>query len=304
MSAEPASAGRTGRSSALTPTDAALLGVVVAWGFGYVTFSLGQRDIPTGLFNLLRYVIAVPIFWLALLRSEEDWRLPRRDIPRAAVTGLIGVLAYSMLFSTAAKLTTAANTSLLLALSPVWGVLMQWALGKGAPSLRFALGSIVAFGGAAMVIGFGGGHIRFGLDSLQGDLAALLSSVVFAWYGIVAQPLLKHHSGTKVQAWINLIALVGFLLYQGPAAQRFDWSGVTLTGWLSLFYVAAMVTVFGHIVWYTAIAKVGPGRVMLTMYLIPVLAAVCGALFLDQPFGLLQVVGGVIALAGVGLVRR
>lgn len=304
MSSQPAAAERANRRPTLTPTDIALLGVVAVWGFGYVAFKVGQREMPTGLFNLLRYVVAAPLLWAFLLRSGEDWRLPRRDWPRAAATGLIGVLVYSMVFSSAAKLTTAANTSLLLALSPVWGVLMQWAGGKGAPSFRFALGSLIAFGGAAVVIGFGATRLSLGTESMWGNLLALGASVIWAWYGVVAQPLVKSHSGTKVQAWINLIALVGFLIYQGPAALAFDWRAVTPGAWLSLLYVACLVTVFAHIVWYNAISRVGPDRVMLSMYLVPALAAGSGALFLGQPFGLMQLLGAVVALAGVAMVRR
>jgi len=289
---------------ALTATDIALGGVVLVWGFGYVTFKVGQLEIPTGLFNLLRYIIATPVFWLVLFRSGEDWRLPRKDWPRMVVTGLIGVFLYSMVFASAAKLSTAANTSLLLALSPVWGVLVQWAMGRGVPAPRFAVGSAVAFTGAAMVIGMGGTRLGFGVDTFLGDALALAGSFIWAWYGIVAQPLLRSHSGTKVQAWINLVALVAFLLYQGPASLRFDWAGVSATAWASLVYVAVMVTVFGHIVWYTAIARVGPNRPMLAMYLIPVLATAFGAVFLGQAFSLPQVAGAVVALGGVALVRR
>jgi drug/metabolite transporter (DMT)-like permease len=238
-----------------------------------------------------------------LLRSREDWRLPRKDWARTAATGLIGVLMYSLIFSHAAKLTAAANTSLLLALSPVWGVLMQWLSGKGAPTLRFALGSLVAFGGAALVIGFGGAELSLDLANWQGDLLALAASVIWAWYGLVAQPLLRSHSGIKVQAWINLIALAGFLVWQAPAAVAFHWSSVGLTAWLSLLYVALFVTFVAHIIWYSAIAKVGPHRVMLAMYLIPALAAACGAIFLQQPFTWVQVLGATVALGGVALVR-
>ncbi len=304
MSRAPAVASRPERRPALSAMDLALLGVVAAWGFGYVAFAMGLREIPTGLFNLLRYVIATPLFWLILSRSGEDWRLPRRDWPRTIATGLIGVFVYSMVFSSAAKFTTAANTALLLALSPVWGVLMNWAGGRGAPDLRFALGSFTAFGGAAMVIAFGTGRLDFSLASLQGDLLALAASVLWAWYGIVALPLLKDHSGTKVQAWISLVAVAGFMAYQGPAALFFDWSAVSVSGWLGLVYVALIGTVFAHMVWYIAISRVGPARVMLVMYLIPALAAVSGALFLGQPFSWLQLAGAAITLAGVALVRR
>lgn len=292
------------RRPALSATDLALLGVVFVWGFGYVAFAYGLREIPAGLFNLLRYVIAAPIFWVILRRSGEDWRLPRADWPRTMATGLIGVLVYSLVFSYAASHTTAANTSLLLALSPVWGVLIGWVGGKGAPSLRYLLGSLIAFGGAAVVIAFGSGRLGFSLTSLQGDLMGLLSSLIWAWYGVVAQPLLKAHSGVKVQAWINTVALVGFLVIQWPAALAFDWAAVSPGAWFGLLYVAAFVTVFGHIVWYSAIRRIGSARVMLAMYLVPAMAAGCGALFLGQPFSLLQILGAAIALGGVALLRR
>ena len=304
MSHLQAAASQPERRPALTAIDLALLGVVVAWGFAYVAFATGLKEIPVALFNLLRYVIAAPLFWLILRRSGEDWRLPRADWPRTVATGLIGVAVYSLVFSSAAKYTTAANASLLLALSPIWGVLMGWASGRGAPSLRFGLGSLIAFSGAAMVIVFGSGRLSFSLQSLYGDLMALASSMIWAWYGVVAQPLLKAHSGVKVQTWIHTVALGALLLYQAPVALTFHWSAVSATGWLSLLYVALVATVFGHIVWYTAIARIGPARVMLVMYLIPAMAAACGAIFLGQPFSLLQVLGAAIALGGVALVRR
>lgn len=299
--AEPGPNGRP----RITSIDGALLGVVLVWGLTYVPFRLGQQELPTGLFNLIRYGVAVPIFWAFLLPSREGWQMPARDVPRTVAIGLLGVLLYSMLFAGAAKITNAANVALLLALSPIWGVLMGWAMGRRSkPTLPFAFGSLVAFGGAAMVIIAGAGELRFDLDSLTGDLMALAASLIWAWYGIMAQPLLRTHSGLKVQAWINAIGLLGFLLYQGPAALRFEWASVTWVGWSSAIAVSLGATVFSHLIWYTAIAKVGPDRVLLAMYLVPAVAAVTGALFLGQPFGPVQILGAGLALGGVALVRR
>ncbi|HYG56940.1 MAG TPA: DMT family transporter, partial [Symbiobacteriaceae bacterium] len=185
MSTQPAPAAAAPRPK-LTPTDITLLGVVAVWGFGYVTFAVGQREIPTGLFNLLRYMIATPLLWMALRRTGEDWRLPRRDWPRAVMVGLVGVLVYSMVFCSSTQMTSAANISLLLALSPVWAVLMQWAGGKRAPTRGYVVGSLVAFGGAAIVIGFGAARLSFSLSTLGGDLLALAASLIWAWYGVVA----------------------------------------------------------------------------------------------------------------------
>ncbi|HYF92288.1 MAG TPA: DMT family transporter [Symbiobacteriaceae bacterium] len=304
MSAQPAGAARTAVRPVLTSTDISLLGVVLVWGIGYVGFKVAQNEVPTLLFNVLRYSIATPLLWLVLLRSDEDWRLPRKDWLRTAAIGLIGVLVYGVVFAAAAKMTTAANTSLLLALSPIWTVLLLWMGGKGAPTVRYLLGSLVAFGGAAIVIGFGATALAFDLAKWQGDLLALVASVIFAWYGLAAQPLLKSHSGVKVQAWINLIALAGFLAWQAPAAAAFDWAAVSLKAWLWIAWVGLLVSMYAHMVWYSAIATVGPNRVMLALYLVPAVAAASGALFLGQGFSWIQILGAALALGGVALVRR
>lgn len=296
--------GQAGRRLALTPTDFALLAVVLVWGFGYVTFKVGQQDIPSGLFNLLRYGIGAPVLWVGLLASKQEWRMPRKDWARIVAVGLIGLVVYNMAFSIAATITAAANLSLLLALSPIWTVMIQWVMGNGAPGPKFLLGSLVAFAGAGLVIAFGGGGLEFSLQNLRGDMLGVVASILFAWYGIAAKPLLAEHSGIKVQAWINLVALVGILVYQGRTALAFDWSVVKPVAWWSAIYVATMVSVFSHIIWYNAIAKVGPDHVMLAMYLVPVIAAASGTLVLGQPFGVIQAVGALIALVGVALVRR
>lgn len=294
----------TGRRLQLSAVDLALFGVVLAWGFAYVAYKVGLQEIPTGLFNLVRYIMAVPALWAVLLFTKEDWRLPRQDWVRTVATGVLGVLIYSMVFATAAKLTSAANLSLLLALSPIFTVMIQLARGRTAPGARFIVGSLVALAGAGLVIAFGVTRLEFSLDNLWGDLLGVASSVIFAWYGLVSGPLLKAHSGIKVQAWINLVALVGFLVFQGPAAMAFDWAAVTPAAWWSVVYIALLGTSFSHVVWYTAMAKVGPGHVMLAMYLVPVFAASFGTLVLGQPFGVLQGAGAAIALCGVALVRR
>jgi drug/metabolite transporter (DMT)-like permease len=103
---------------------------------------------------------------------------------------------------------------------------------------------------------------------------------------------------------IHAIPVVEALVGIGSGAFSFPWAEVSVLSWLSVLYVGVMVAAVSHMIWYTAIAKVGPDHVMLALYLVPVFAAVSGTLFLGQPFGLVQIVGAVVALLGVGIVRR
>ena len=55
---------------------------------------------------------------------------------------------------------------------------------------------------------------------------------------------------------------------------------------------------------FNAIRLVGPTRVTATQFLVPAGAVILGAIFLNEPIGPGQVVGGAIIVLGVWLTRR
>jgi len=55
---------------------------------------------------------------------------------------------------------------------------------------------------------------------------------------------------------------------------------------------------------FNAIRLVGPSRVTVSQFLVPFGAVVLGAVFLAEPVGIAQVVGGAIIVLGVWLTRR
>ena len=55
---------------------------------------------------------------------------------------------------------------------------------------------------------------------------------------------------------------------------------------------------------FNAIRLVGPTRVTATQFLVPAGAVVLGAIVLNEPIGIGQVVGGAIIVLGVWLTRR
>ena len=74
--------------------------------------------------------------------------------------------------------------------------------------------------------------------------------------------------------------------------------------WGSLVYAALFGMVVGNFLWQRAVQQLGGVRTLVYLYLQPVGAMVLAALFLGERLSLLQAVGGLLALAGVALVRR
>ena len=69
-------------------------------------------------------------------------------------------------------------------------------------------------------------------------------------------------------------------------------------------YSGALAAGIANVFVFNAIRLVGPTRVTATQFLVPAGAVVLGAVFLQEPIGAAQVVGGAIIVLGVWLTRR
>jgi drug/metabolite transporter (DMT)-like permease len=100
-------------------------------------------------------------------------------------------------------------------------------------------------------------------------------------------------AGTLLMAPIGVGQLVGA-----------DLSGVGLPVILAVVYSGTMAAGVANVIVFHGLKLLGPTRVTALQALVPALAVVLAAIFLGEPIRPLQVLGGVVILAGVALVRR
>ena len=80
-----------------------------------------------------------------------------------------------------------------------------------------------------------------------------------------------------------------------------DVAGWTTGVWLNVLYLALAGSVASFILFYWVVRRVGAGVAAMTSYFVPVLTLAMAILFLGDRPQLLQLVGGVVILAGVRL---
>ena len=73
---------------------------------------------------------------------------------------------------------------------------------------------------------------------------------------------------------------------------------------VAILYSGALAAGIANVFVFSAIRLIGPTRVTATQFLVPAGAVVLGAIFLQEPIGPAQVVGGAIIVLGVWLTRR
>ena len=79
---------------------------------------------------------------------------------------------------------------------------------------------------------------------------------------------------------------------------------ITPAAILAILYSGALAAGIANVFVFNAIRYVGPTRATAMQFLVPAFAVVLGAVFLAEPVGPPQVIGGAVIVLGVVLTRR
>ena len=246
---------------------------------------------------------AAGVLFFGLLLALRDGRGALVDgLRRAAPLGLLGIFANQILFMTGLKRTSAAHSAILIALLPVF-VLLISALGRAERiSVAKIAGVLVAFGGAT-VIGLEHG---VGLEpaSATGDLLTLAGVLAFAGYTVLGKPVLRDFGPLRATALAFVTGGAGILLVALPAAARQDWRSPSTTALACLLAVVLLSTLVAYILYYFAVSRIDPSKVATMMYLQPVVAALVAYFIALERISGPFLLGGGLVLAGVVLAER
>ncbi|AIY72873.1 eamA-like transporter family protein (plasmid) [Bacillus cereus] len=209
---------------------------------------------------------------------------------------------YQALFVLSIKYTSALNASLLIAMSPIFSSLLAALHKQEKFSFKIQMGSLLSFIGAILILMMGESNFEIGKHSFFGIIMGIVASIAWGWYPILAGPLMEKYSPLRVTAWSTLIGMIPFLIYCCANFQLLVWP----TDWMSwgaLSYSIVFAAIFGLVIWYIGINKIGPTKVMIYMYLVPLFAVLFAKLTIGEQVNSIQVFGGVIILLGIYVVK-
>ncbi|AFM41011.1 DMT(drug/metabolite transporter) superfamily permease [Desulfosporosinus acidiphilus SJ4] len=279
-------------------------GVVLVWGANYVVGKWGMAGFDPLSFTVLRFVGASPLLLLLLYALERDIRVELKDCWSLALIGLVGVTIYQTLFMAAVKYATATNASLMLAVSPVFTALFAWMAGQERLGSKGQRGSALSLLGVVFVLLFGTNKLALGWDVLRGDLIALLASCIWGLYPVLAKRMLCKYSALKTITFSSLFGTIFLLVVGLKGVTALSWSSIPYSAWGSVLFSTLLVTVYGLVVWYYAISRIGVNRVMAYMYAVPAVAVIMAAIILREQIHILQIVGAGIIFWGIRLIRK
>ncbi len=267
------------------------ISVAIIWGMGFVIAKAGMAHFSPILLMALRFSLTAAclilffrpppglfkqIFWISLISAALQYSL--------TFNGVRGI--------------DASTAALLVQLEVPFGLIMAWLVFGDRISKRQALGILIAFSGAVLIIGE---------PKLAGDLiyAFLVIAGAFTWaVGQIMIKKLGNIGGFHLLSGVALCAapqlFLASWLFEDHQLEQVQTASVA--AWAAVVYLGLVMTALGYGLWYRLLGHYSVNQVMPFLLLLPVTSVFAGIFFLGESLTTKIALGGSLAIAGVAMI--
>jgi drug/metabolite transporter (DMT)-like permease len=282
-------------------TDALLVTMAAIWAVNYTVAKYGTRTVPPLAYNAVRIVMAtVVLIVIGRLRSSE--RPSRSDVMALLAIGVLGNGLYQFCFIEGLARSRAGTVALMLAGSPAFVAIVGRIFRVERVNSRGWAGIALQLVGIAFVI-FGSVAHANGDDTLLGSAFIVAGSLCWAFFAILIKPYTERLSGIDVGAYSLAGGALFVTLVGIPSIVATDWASVTLPVWTAIVYSGIGALVFGNLIWYHGVSRIGPTRVSMFSNLQPLVALAVAWVVLGEVPTIWQGLGAGSIMTGLIITR-
>jgi drug/metabolite transporter (DMT)-like permease len=192
---------------------------------------------------------------MALNQNRQLFSVGWKQLPLLVLLGFSGIFAYNYFFFKGLKTVPASRGALLVALNPIFVMLMSAIVYHERITLRKVVGIVISLAGVIVVISRGRvTELMGGLET--GDLFMLGCPLTWAIYTMSGKPVLKYTTPLQASAWASMSGLIMLLLFS--TGESFPENNIPPKVWLALAYLGIVGTVIAFVWYYDGIKKIGP----------------------------------------------
>jgi drug/metabolite transporter (DMT)-like permease len=280
----------------------AFAAVYIVWGSTYLGIRIAIETIPPFLMASVRFIIAGSLLYL-WARSRGAARPTVAHWKSTALIGLMLLMVGNGGLSWSEKLIPSGIAALIVAVSPLWFILLEWMEGGIRPTIGVALGLFLGTLGIAVLIDPANLVGGLEVDTLAA-VVLLGSSICWAVGSLYSRRAVLPSSPPLANGMEMLIGGLGLLVVSAATGELNSFHAAAITT-RSLFAVAYLV-VFGSIIGFSSyvwlLSATTPTRASTYAYVNPVVAVLIGWLFADESIHGRVVVAGMLIVAAVAAI--
>jgi drug/metabolite transporter (DMT)-like permease len=290
----------------LAPAFAAAAMALVLWSGTPISNKIALDYMDSLTVGSARSMIAGLVAVVVALLLKLPFPDGSRDRAILLVSGVCSFAAWPVTMSIGIGRTTVGHAALIMAMIPLFTVLIGALVQRRRPRAGWWFGAGMALTGALFLMMKRG--ITFATfddgSSIVGDLVVLGGGVTCS-IGYVAGAVLSPKIGTVATTfWGLAMALVIQLPLFAKIAGRTAWSAVPVGGWLALGWLTILSSLTGYALWYFALGRGGIGRIGSLQLALPVATLIAAAIILSEPITVSLAVACVVIIFGTFFAQR
>jgi drug/metabolite transporter (DMT)-like permease len=252
-------------------------------------------------------ILAAYIAW----RAPKTLRITKREVPRLAALGIIGIAAVNGAYFLAISRMHVSIALLIEFTAPVWIVLyLRYVRKKHVPNEMW-VALFLALLGLAFVAQVWQGLTLDGI----GVLAALGAAFALAFFFLAGEGITAHRDIQSVTMWGFGFAAIAWSLLMPIWTFPFDVFTVSIPlegaldgygapGWVLILYVVLIGTVVPYLLTLNGLRNLSASTTSAFGMLEPIFAGAVAWFWFSESWTAIQLLGGVIVIAGIYMADR
>ena len=271
----------------------------IFWGIQPLCIKILIASWTPASLTCLRYLfISMILFFIMYLRHEKKFIPPKNCIIPLLLMGLTGIAINNVSQFTGLKYSTITNCTLIAATGPAVTALLSAVFIRERLKLLQWLGIVISFVGVIFLITKGSWEILTNFKFNPGDILFFTCQIVWAAYSIIGLRVMKHLSAIAVTAWSGLLGSIEVALF-ALFTNQLGYVNLDISGWSSFAFVVLCGGVGSMLFWNIGVKNAGPSMAAIFSNLTPIFGMLCGAVFLSEEIGFMQISGALAIFIGV-----
>lgn len=270
--------------------------LALAWGLSFIVLLKVVKAFGwVGAVTFRCFVASATLFLVA--RAASMGGGPAVGWRHAGVMGATTVGAQLVGLSYATPLIGTAMAAILVATIPLFSLIIGQVWGIERISRASGFGLLLGFLGLVLLVGFPAEPVTSAF--VIGCIASLLSAFAAAFGSNYASRHLGNARPIDITMaaflWGGMMTLPLLLAVPVPMRPQVE-------DFVYLVIAGALMSALTYVIYFWLVAEIGATRAISVEFAVTLVAVLVGALYLNEPLGIMQMLGGMIIVAGCMLV--
>jgi drug/metabolite transporter (DMT)-like permease len=268
------------------------------------TFSIAKEVMPNyikpmGLITI-RVWGAVSLLWVTHFLFVKESIYGKKDFLMLLKCAVFGVAANMLLFFKGLAITTPINAAILMVTTPLFVAFFSFFLLNEKVTKLKVIG--LCFGVFGAILLLLGPSLSFNSSTLWGDVMVMTNAIIYAYYLIIAKPLLHKYSPLTVIKWTFFFGGLLVIPFGFTELKEVQWQAIPNSIWSAIIFLIIGATYITYVLNAWALRNANATLVGAYIYLQPVLATIIAVSIGKDSLTLPKVLFSLLIFIGVYLV--